>query len=266
MLQNNFFHDIVQNPMFALSSFVIGLIGLILAIIFFIKSRRFKEIRYVSLNRTIVENLTAELDGLEVRYKRVPQERVTVSRFYVWNGGTETILKQDLTELSPLRIIFTKGAQLLDVRIVFSTEKSNQFVFIAPEFPTPDKEEVSVELSFDFLDRLDGATLQIVHTGKTNHEITLEGKIKGAKSIKSIDKLYRRLRPLNVLSGYLGSMPFIDWLNMIIYAAVSIISIVLLIIGFSEWFLFIGAAVGALISVASYWALFGGKLPKQFID
>src|SRR2546423_15011896 len=92
----------VQNPMFQLLSLGLGLIGIILAVLFYIKSRRYKALMYEISSTTLIENLSAKLTGLEVNFKGIPQERITVSRLVFWNDGSDTIRLTDLTNMAPI--------------------------------------------------------------------------------------------------------------------------------------------------------------------
>jgi hypothetical protein len=261
MIQGLILQDLAQNPVFTISGFVIGLLGLVLAIIFFIKSRRFKAIKFTVSSRTLVENLRSELDGLEVSYKQVPQERITVSKVYIWNNGTDTIRDSDLTEISPFRLNFDGGAQLLDARIIFSTEPSNKFLIDPPNFPTDAVTGTFLNMSFDYLDRLEGVTLQLVHTGSTKQKIILEGKIKGARPISGLRNVSLPLKS----GSFFFNQKFEDWVILVGYGCVSIGSIVAVIRGYSAWLYLLGLFSLFAVSVA-VWSLFRTKLPKGFSD
>jgi hypothetical protein len=67
--------NLSANPLVQLGGFVLGAAGVVLAIIFYFRSRRISKLRFGYITRSFVEGLSGALDGLEVIYKDEPQRR-----------------------------------------------------------------------------------------------------------------------------------------------------------------------------------------------
>jgi len=254
---NELLQRIAQNPLVTLLSLALGVIGIILALVFYLKSRKLKVARYEVLSRTIVEDLTAKLDGLEVRYQQVPQQRITVSRVFVWNEGTDTIDTADLTPIDPLRVEFSEGAELLDARIVFQTYPANQVRINVPALPSESKTPTNLNISFDYLDHSDGAIVQLVHTGARSHKIVVKGKIKGSEPIQRVTSPAYRAFPKPVRE--LAASKVFGWFGVILYFAGGITSLVYFIGHRTNWYLLPVAALGFF----GAWVMFIGYTREQ---
>ena len=80
---NNIIENLIQSPLISISSFFITLISLILAVIFYSKSRRFKKPIWGIKTNTLVENLNAQLDGLQIYFQGKPQDSLVKHPFHV---------------------------------------------------------------------------------------------------------------------------------------------------------------------------------------
>ena len=168
-----------SNPVVSLSSLAIGILGVLLAIIFYMKTKRCKELKYAVLNRTVINQPEKELRGLQVTYNSVPQQRVTVSRIVILNSGTETIRLEDIPNKAPLSINIPRdNIQVLDLSLAKVTNKAS--CFIVGDVETGET-EISVPLSFEYMDQQDGVTVQIIHNGTEDTKIKVTGKIIGGK-------------------------------------------------------------------------------------
>jgi len=171
---------ITANPWFALASLVVTISSLIVAFIFYRKSRRDKTPCYIVTRQSIIENSVPLLPGLSVHLNGVVQEVITVAKVAFWNHGNETIVRQDIAEAKPLAIIVDEGVDVLNANVLKCTDKANQFQIGEPQ--KEDDGSTTVPISFDFLDRGDGALVQIVHNGEERTRIWVEGRIKGARN------------------------------------------------------------------------------------
>ncbi len=251
-----------DNPLVPIGGILLGVIGIILAVVFFIGSRRVSRVRYDSIGRSLVEGLAGALEGIEVRYKGVPQERITVTRFVFWNAGTETIRVGDFTD-DPLRIVCSKDIAVLDHRIVESNEPTNK-IQIRDVRKTED--EASISLTFDYLDSRDGAVVQIVHDGPKRTRFCLRGTLKGncsiARSESPAYRMERALAPVPLLRDLAKSSLF-GWFGALTYFAIGIAALVAPFRGTSWWWFLLAA----FCFLATWIMIYGyamGQVPRHF--
>lgn len=163
-----------SNPWLAISSFFIAIVGIILAIGFYLKSRRLKIPCYSIRSINVVQDLISKFESLEIRYAGDAIENLTVTKLAFWNWGKETINSSDIASADPLLVRATEGYKILEAKVIYANNPANQFSIIDHE------DKTAVSLNFDYLDKNEGAVIQIIHTGTTNDHIQVTGTIKGA--------------------------------------------------------------------------------------
>ena len=253
----------VQNPMFQLLSLGLGLIGIILAVLFYIKSRRYKAPMYEISSTTLIENLSAKLTGLEVNFKGIPQERITVSRLVFWNDGSDTIRLTDLTNMAPITIQLASGAKLLDASVVHVSEEANQFSIITKQESTQEDAPSHIIISFDYLDKYEGGVIQIVHTGKSTHAISVTGKVKGAGEVRHLAAPAYSLhlgKPFN----YLNNSKIAGWIAVTTYVLFGLITLGLYIRDYVRWYLLPVSAISIFFAFYGYFTIIRRQVPVKF--
>lgn len=162
--------EIVKNPMFGMVSLLLAVVSVGIAV----RSRRVKRASWAIRSNNLFAGFTATLPALDIRYANQKVENLTVSRVLVWNSGTETIDGRDVAEAHPLRVAGVGSARVLDVTLLKANSEPCQFgARLEPN-------DGAVYLHFDFLDRDQGAVIQITHTGTSSKDVLLLGTIKGA--------------------------------------------------------------------------------------
>jgi hypothetical protein len=179
-----------------IGGFVATVVSLGLAIYFYFKSQRNREPCWAIRTRTLVEERSSKFIGLEISYRGVPVETLSVSRALFWNNGAETINSVDITAGNPLRWKAKNGVKILDATLLSANNDANQFA--EPAVVNEDE----VPILFDYIDRDQGALYQIVHTGTGNWSIALMGTIKGAKQLRHVDP---DENIVTMLTGLMGS-------------------------------------------------------------
>jgi hypothetical protein len=153
---------------------IIGaLIAVLVGAYFYFKSRRVKRLGYIVTTRNLIQNASASLSGIEVRFQGQPADNISVSKISIWNAGTDTVHGTDIAPADPLRFLISDG-KLLDA-IVARASQPSQFKI--------GQTVQGLEVSFDYLDKNQGAVVQLVHTGTSDESIQLMGSIKGGCSI-----------------------------------------------------------------------------------
>lgn len=230
---------------------IIGIpIGVLAALYFYRKSRRVKLLAYAVTTANIIQDYSGRIPDLKIEYKGKNPHTISVSKIVVWNDGTETIERNDIADALPLRINMSAG-EILDASIVSVTEggKANRFT-VTKDSP------LLVSPSFDYLDKNEGAIIQLVHTGRPADDIFLTGRIKGSGS-----PVRRKFGPHPTLNR------IENWL--ILASLVGLLAPLLVNAFFPLSFLTISAATLSVTLLASallvgYIAQRKGPVPKRF--
>lgn len=170
----NIFDTITHNSIFPIATFIIGIL---VRTYFYYKSRKNKRLKYVIKSFNLIKDHTSKYSGLTVKYKDEDVKTFTVTKLIFWNSGKETIDGKDITGAEPLTINVKEAFRLLEVSI----EKSNNAASSIIVSHVIDGKSATV--SFDYLDNLDGAVLNIIHDGITSKDVEFIGKIKGVKQM-----------------------------------------------------------------------------------
>jgi hypothetical protein len=116
-----------MNPWLSLLSFILAVLGVALAIIFYFKGRKVKLPCYAVRSTNIVRNLVSKIESLEMLYSGEPIENLTVTKFAFWNAGRDTIDRRDIASADPLTFHVKRGYKILDAKILSEKKKSNKF-------------------------------------------------------------------------------------------------------------------------------------------
>lgn len=266
---NGLLKNISNHPLVPLGGILLGVIGIALAVIFYIRSRRVSKVRYEFISRSLVEGLSGALEGIEVTYKGETQERITVSRFVFWNAGTETIRSDDFTD-DQLRIAFPQNISILDYRIIEANDKTNK-IEIGPVV-SAEKEEKSFNIRFDYLDSDDGAIVQIVHDGEDGTKFSLKGSLKGNCSIAKTESpaygferrhAHDTLTRILPRSSILMKASWFGWVGGFVYFCIGVFGLLAPFFGFSWWFLAL-AFFGFFASSVMIFTFTTGQVPTHF--
>lgn len=169
---SQFIDWLAKNPWLAVTIYIITVISLLLTIIFYDKGKKVKLPYYAVKSYNIIKDLDSTIDLLEVLYSGKRIENFTATKIAFWNAGNDTINSDDITSTNPLTINITEGYKILNAKILQVIEPANQF-----EIDIID--DMSIGIHFDYLDKNQGAIIQLLHTGKSEKDIEIKGKIKG---------------------------------------------------------------------------------------
>lgn len=86
---------LVTNPLLGLASFILAIIGLVLAVIFYLKSKKIKSPYYAIRSINLIEDLISKIESLEMLFRGKPIKNLTVTKLAFWNAGNDTINYQD---------------------------------------------------------------------------------------------------------------------------------------------------------------------------
>lgn len=156
---------------------IIGVVGIIFSIVFYIKSLRAKRPVWRIRSNNLISDYQNILTKLLISYDGNQVADLTVSKIVFWNSGQETIDRDDIQTANPLRVIVAEGLAFLDVKVLQSCGDSANFSVRVSD------DRGAVFLDFDYLDKNHGALIQVVHNGKKSEDISIVGDIKGISEI-----------------------------------------------------------------------------------
>ena len=172
------FNSILANPLFNLISVFLGITGIISGVISAYIFYRSKKPCWAVRNNTLVEGYSSKIGELDIRFNGEKVENLSIARIAFWNHGAETLDRRDIGTAKPLRIEVNEEIEILDVSVSLTNSSSSLF---ATELANDRK---SARLCFDYLDKGQGAIVQVIHTGIKRSDIEIVGDIKGVKKIK----------------------------------------------------------------------------------
>lgn len=161
------------SPWFNGISFLITILSVILAYIFYKKSSKNIVPKYTLTSKKMIANNISEYGPLTVYYDGHEIPNFTASEFVFWNDGNATLLHDDIASADPLRFTAAAPYEILSARIIKASSPANKFSVLC----SPDSANVEVE--FDYLDKGQGGVIQILHTGEKSGDLAFSGSIKG---------------------------------------------------------------------------------------
>jgi len=168
---------------------LIGVTGLSLALYFHAMSVQERvPLFYIGSRATIVDASIPAPSQVQVVYRGRPvgATNVVAVVIYVWNDGRMPIRAADVLE--PISIQLDKSCEILESRILKISRNVTKFVQVVPESAKWESAKYIQPISFDILEKGDGAAIQIIYAGKSDAAISLAGTIVGAGSPRILSK------------------------------------------------------------------------------
>jgi hypothetical protein len=173
---------ITSDPRFNIVSLALAILGIILAIIFYYRSKSIKNPCYSRTGKTLIDCKLMERNPIEVTFLDEPVETLTITYVALWNNGRATISRDDIAVTDPLRIVASDGCTILAADIVCENRPTNKFEI------SLQRQDNAVVIDFDFIDYKDGMVVRLYHVGKDYQDIDVRGTVKGASGLLNVDK------------------------------------------------------------------------------
>jgi len=116
---------------------------------------------------------------LTVTYNGEEITTFTVTKFIIWNRGTEPVRDRDVVKSTPLKLKLSEG-RLLEASVVKVSSVSNGFSITKAD-------NTALDIHFDYIDPNEGMVVEVRHTAPTGEAIDVIGKVVG------VPKIARRL-------------------------------------------------------------------------
>jgi hypothetical protein len=153
---------------------LIGIIGLIIAFLLYRASRIGPRPAYqLRALRLIGKEEPALPEEVEILFRGRSVPRLTMTHIILWNSGKATLEGKNIIVDDPLRLEFNERAEVLRVRVLRVTRKSNKFT---AKVNSGSSNEVICD--FDYLDAGDGAVIELLHTAEERYP-KVQGTIRG---------------------------------------------------------------------------------------
>jgi len=153
---------------------VFGLVGIVLAILFYLRSRRISQLAYQYDEISLVGGMASAFpEEVEVRFIGTPVPRITVTLVLLWNSGNSTVNGSDVVGSDPVRIVTSNDSRILKHSILKSTRPANG-LRLAARVGYPNE----VAIAFDFFEPQDGAVIEILHSGPSGSS-EVRGSVRG---------------------------------------------------------------------------------------
>lgn len=149
-------------------------LGLIIAFVFYLMARTRSRINYQTSNLQIIGNVSLNLPqdfGVMLAGEKI--ENLHKSQIIFWNAGTTTIHERDIVQEDPLKVVFSPHTKIFDINVGAVSREVNKFIVNRNE-----SNENEIILTFNFLDKKDGAMIEILHT-ESSIEPKITGSVKG---------------------------------------------------------------------------------------
>jgi len=164
--------------MIGLLGLVVGTVGLVLYMKSKIGPRPACQMRSIRLISKEKQELPSDV---KILFQNTDVPRLTLTKIWFWNYGTETIRGNQVVEDDPLRCAFDATDRILTIHVAAVTRPVNKFSAIIRS-----NRKNEALLFFDFLDPNDGARIEILHTSKQKYPGVI-GTIRGIpKGIKNV--------------------------------------------------------------------------------
>lgn len=263
-MDNTTISVIAANPWLTLVSFLIGVLGLVLAFVFYYKSQKDRRPFYEVASKTLIDGIDKTLDGLQIQYKGQPQNRITVTKIVFWNDGRETIDRNDLLRANPLRIVCPPDLEILDIQTILVSSVAN---IVDLDGPIKLDDSIDYTIVFEYLDHMDYFVIQVIHTGDDAQKFSIKGKIKGVAEIEQLDnfrndqEIRKHMPPFHLLEEVGTSRLFQKYVGTFILLIPTGIGIWALTHGMKEWYVWTGTSIFLFAALGSY---FGNRRLAPF--
>ncbi len=176
-----------RQTLILIAGLVVAVVALIVMIVLFFVSQTERELVYaVNPVKTRIVTM-GQATGLEISYKglEIGDSDVTAAQVAIWNSGDESIRKENV--LKEATIYTDPPSKILEAFIVNSNrelEITNFSLMASREL----MENGKVAVSWNILEKDDGASIQLIYLGSPEVEIKVEGLIEGSGDIKRVGR------------------------------------------------------------------------------
>ncbi len=190
----NILQTLPDSPWFAWTSMAVGVIGILLAIVFYIKGRKQRRVNGWYSTSKIVDDEQTHVEDLTVFYHGVAVKRLFVTRFVIRNTGNCIIERKDIYPSCPLHIKCDESANVLYARVI---EQSSDTINCDIKQINDDN---NLEIDYESIEKREYVVINIYHTDNTNILFLLDGKIKEGSIVNSVAQAWSFFKTMSVFA------------------------------------------------------------------
>lgn len=168
--------QLLANPYFQLSGWLIGAVGLIVSV-FGVKRKR---LSYMTSANEIVKP-SHRVSGLKVLYRGEEVPQVTACVVTIWSRGWAVVHGSDMAPAAPILIGLPNGAKVLECKIQRQTSPGNNCRV------TQNATATQCVVEFDYLAHRDRCEILVLHTGGASERVFVGGEVMGGGKITRRD-------------------------------------------------------------------------------
>lgn len=208
-----------SKPIVGIVGSIASVVGLALAIYFYVNSNYYREFVYMVHPAKAVVVKGGQLSRLSVILDgKILGTDVTAAQVAFWNEGKSSIRSEHI--LQPFKLVTSPEARIIEASV---RKKSREPVSINLDTNRIDQGELGI--SWNILEQGDGAILQIIYAGPPSTPISINGVIEGQRHPKSVYSKFSE--PSNLTYGEQNRI------NLILLSIMILISA--LLIGMNAW-------------------------------
>ena len=189
-----------SNPIVGIIGSLASIIGVFLAIYFYIEGKAFPDLTYAVHPAKALVTRAGQSSKLITSYDgKIINTDITVAQIALWNRGKLPIKKNNI--LKPVVLYTTGNTPILEASI---RKVSRDVTNLSLE--TDQLQEGRLTISWDILEKDDGGVIQLIYAGNSDVAIQADGVIEGQREIKHTTFLERVSPPSDqyspVVSAY----------------------------------------------------------------
>ena len=176
---------VAKHPLIMLSSLGVAVVALLVMVLLFFISQDERELVYaINPIKTRVA-IAGQATGLELLHQgvRLGSVDITAAQVAIWNSGDGSIKKENI--LKGVEISTNPPVRILEASIVKSSRDLEITHFGMLE-SRESMDQGKVSISWDILEKDDGASIQLIYLGLPEVDIKVEGLIEGVGEIKRV--------------------------------------------------------------------------------
>lgn len=169
---------VITNPWIGIINLVLALSAIIAAYIFYRRTKVVKKLLYSRKSVTVFTNISEHISDLTVSHADTDINSLTITKLLFWNGGTVTVHDSDIADADPVVIRSSRNVKILSASIDVVDNKANKFDV------RRETNEAITSVDFDFIEKREGLTFVVIHTGTKSDDIFMDGTVIGTGKVR----------------------------------------------------------------------------------
>ena len=175
-----------SKPIVGIVGSIASIVGLALAIYFYLDSNYYREVVYLVNPAKAVVVKAGQLSRLSVILDgKILSTDVTAAQVAFWNEGKASIRSEHI--LQPFKLVTSHQVRIIEASV---RKKSREPVLINLDTNRIDQGELGI--SWNILEKGDGAILQIIFAGPPTTPISIKGVVEGQSHPKNLGSSFLR--------------------------------------------------------------------------